>query len=123
MQNPNTKTAMSRDSIFRIYSMTKPLKRGGVDASRRGEDQVVRPIPRTFPSLQTSGSLTNADTAKDPTELQTHAAKNPIRVLDLLMHTSGFTYGFFKPFPGADRSSRCTSMAASTISISAMPSW
>ena len=33
-------------------------------------------------------------------EVKTQPAKHPIRVLDLLIHTSGFSYAFFKTFPG-----------------------
>ena len=101
VQNPNTKAAMSRDSIFRIYSMTKPLTSvAALMLVEEGKIKLSDPISMYLPELANLRVATNADTAKDPTELQTRAAKNPIRVLDLLMHTSGFTYGFFKPFPG-----------------------
>ena len=53
-----------------------------------------------LPDLAKLQVAVNADTARTPAEVQTQPAKNPIRVLDLLLHTSGFTYGFFKPFPG-----------------------
>jgi CubicO group peptidase (beta-lactamase class C family) len=53
-----------------------------------------------LPELANLTVATNAADVKEPSQVQTRPAKNPIRVVDLLQHTSGFTYGFFKPFPG-----------------------
>lgn len=101
VQNPNTGTPMSRDSIFRIYSMTKPITSvAAMILVEEGKIKLSDPISMYLPELADLKVVTNADTAKDPTSLQTRPAKNPIRVVDLLMHTSGFTYAFFKPFPG-----------------------
>ena len=100
-QNPNTGNAMSRDSIFRIYSMTKPITSvAAMILVEEGKIKLSDPISKYLPELAELKVATNADTAKDPASIQTQAARNPIRVVDLLMHTSGFTYGFFKPFPG-----------------------
>lgn len=101
MQNPNTKKPMSRDAIFRIYSMTKPIT--SVAAMILVEDGKIRlsdPVSMYLPELANMQVATNATGVTDTSAVQTRPAKNPIRVLDLLMHTSGFTYGFFKPFPG-----------------------
>jgi CubicO group peptidase (beta-lactamase class C family) len=101
MQNPNTKRRMSRDSIFRIYSMTKPITSvAALMLAEEGRIKLSDPVSMYLPELANLQVATNADTAKTPAEVQTRPAKNPIRVLDLLLHTSGFTYGFFKPFPG-----------------------
>ncbi|MEQ1881827.1 MAG: serine hydrolase domain-containing protein [Burkholderiales bacterium] len=101
VQNPNTKKPMSRDSIFRIYSMTKPVT--SVAAMMLVEEGKIRlsdPISMYLPELANVQVATNAGSVKEPSEVQTRPAKNPIRVVDLLLHTSGFTYSFFKPFPG-----------------------
>jgi CubicO group peptidase (beta-lactamase class C family) len=101
VQNPNTKKPMSRDSIFRIYSMTKPIT--SVAAMMLVEEGKIRlsdPISMYLPELANLQVAINAASVKEPSEVQTRPAKNPIRVVDLLLHTSGFTYGFFKPFPG-----------------------
>jgi CubicO group peptidase (beta-lactamase class C family) len=101
VQNPNTKKPMSRDAIFRIYSMTKPVT--SVAAMMLVEEGKIRlsdPISLYLPELANLQVATNAASVKEPSEVQTRPAKNPIRVVDLLMHTSGLTYSFFKPFPG-----------------------
>ena len=100
-QNPETNKPMSRDSIFRIYSMTKPLTSvAAMILVEEGKIKLSDPVSMYLPELADLKVVTNADTAKSPSEVKTRPAKNPIRVLDLLMHTSGFTYGFFEPFPG-----------------------
>jgi CubicO group peptidase (beta-lactamase class C family) len=101
VQNPNTRKAMSRDSIFRIYSMTKPLTAAAtMILVEEGKIRLSDPVSLYLPELADPKVAVNADSAKDPKELQTRPATNPIRVVDLLLHTSGYTYGFFKPFPG-----------------------
>src|SRR5262249_43934583 len=101
VQNPNTKTPMSRDSIFRIYSMTKPITSvAAMTLVEEGKMRLTDPVSMYLPELANLRVATNLASASTPAELQTQPAKNPIRVLDLLMHTAGFTYGFFKPFPG-----------------------
>ncbi len=101
VQNPNTRKPMSRDAIFRIYSMTKPVT--SVAAMMLVEEGKIRlsdPVSMYLPELANLQVATNAADVKEASEVQTRPAKNPIRVMDLLLHTSGFTYGFFKPFPG-----------------------
>ena len=101
VQNPNTKKPMSRDAIFRIYSMTKPITSvAAMILVEEGKIKLSDPVSMYLPELANLQVATNAGTAKEPAEVQTRPAKNPIRVLDLLLHTSGFTYAFFKPFPG-----------------------
>ncbi len=101
VQNPNTKKAMSRDAIFRIYSMTKPITSvAAMILVEEGKIRLSDPVSMYLPELASLKVATNAGTVKEPTEVQTRPATNPIRVVDLLLHTSGFTYGFFKPFPG-----------------------
>jgi len=101
VQNPNTKKAMSRDAIFRIYSMTKPITSvAAMILVEEGKIRLSDPVSMYLPELAKLQVATNAGTVKEPAEVQTRPATNPIRVMDLLLHTSGFTYGFFKPFPG-----------------------
>ncbi len=100
-QNPNTKAPMSRESIFRIYSMTKPITSvAAMMLVEEGKIRLTDPVSMYLPELANLQVATNAGSAGSPAEVQTRPAKNPIRVVDLLMHTAGFTYAFFKPFPG-----------------------
>jgi CubicO group peptidase (beta-lactamase class C family) len=101
VQNPNTRKPMSRDAIFRIYSMTKPVTSvAAMMLVEEGRIKLSDPVSMYLPELADLRVATNADGVTDPAAVQTRPAQNPIRVVDLLMHTAGFTYGFFKPFPG-----------------------
>ena len=101
VQNPNTRKPMTREAIFRIYSMTKPVTSvAAMMLVEEGKLRLSDPVSMYLPELANLQVATNAADVKEPSEVQTRPAKNPIRVMDLLLHTSGFTYGFFKPFPG-----------------------
>ncbi|MBM3395107.1 MAG: beta-lactamase family protein, partial [Betaproteobacteria bacterium] len=92
---------MSTDSIFRIYSMTKSVTSvAAMILVEEGKLRLTDPAAQYLPELANLQVITNAAEAKTPAEVKTRPAANPIRVVDLLLHTSGFTYGFFKPFPG-----------------------
>jgi CubicO group peptidase (beta-lactamase class C family) len=79
------------DALFRIYSMTKPLTSVAfmmlVEEGRVSlDDQVSRYIPE-FAKLEVyeSGKLGS---------FKTRPVDRPMIMLDLMRHTSGFTYGF-----------------------------
>jgi CubicO group peptidase (beta-lactamase class C family) len=83
---------MSEDAIFRLYSMTKPIVCTALmilveEAKIRLYDPVALYIP-AFAAVQVLG----ADGKLTP-------AKRPITVRDLMMHTSGLTYGFLEDSP------------------------
>lgn len=100
VQNPNTKEPMATDSIFRVYSMTKPIVSvAAMILVEEGRMKLSDPVSMYLPELKDMKVVANPD-AKDPSEIQTKPATKPIRVLDLLIHTSGFSYAFFKTFPG-----------------------
>jgi CubicO group peptidase (beta-lactamase class C family) len=87
----NRKRNLNRDSIFRIYSMTKPitsisimmlLEKGLINIS----DEVEKFIPEWEElSVYQSGSFEN---------LITEPPKRKMIIKDLLMHRSGLTYDF-----------------------------
>jgi len=81
---------VTRDTIFRIFSMTKPVTAVAVmalvdDGRVRLEDDVVKFIPE-FEGLGVYAGGTGAS-------IQTTRA-GPMRVRDLLTHTAGFSYWF-----------------------------
>jgi CubicO group peptidase (beta-lactamase class C family) len=85
------KKPLLEDALFRIYSMTKPLTSVAfmmlVEEGRVAlDDPVSRHIPE-FAKLQVyeSGRLGS---------FKTRPPERPMIILDLLRHTSGFTYGF-----------------------------
>ena len=83
---------MAPDTIFRIYSMTKPITSVAlmmlVEEGRIAlEDPVHRYIPE-WKNLAVFAAGTHR------TGFQTTPIKRPMQVVDLLRHTSGLTYGF-----------------------------
>ena len=92
-QDKGTNTPMKVDSIFRIYSMTKPL--ASVAAMMLLEDGVIQltdPVSKFLPAfkdMQVSVATTGAD---GKTTYANVPAMRPIIVQDLLRHSAGLAY-------------------------------
>lgn len=87
-QNPADATPMALDSLFRIYSMTKPLVSVAVmQLMEQGRLLLSDPVGQHLPEFA------NVMVADDPNDV---ASQRPPRsqptVQDLLRHTSGLTY-------------------------------
>ena len=100
--DPQAKTPMRKDAIFRIYSMSKPITT--VAAMLLFEDAaftLADPIGKYLPSLAKMQVAidNNPDSEEDPSKLTLVPAAKPISVHDLLRHTSGLTYSFFGTTP------------------------
>lgn len=84
---------LSKDAIFRIYSMTKPLASvGAMMLVEDGKIQLADPISKYLPEFAKMGVSV---TQTDATGVVTYAvvpANKPITVQDLLRHTSGLAY-------------------------------
>jgi CubicO group peptidase (beta-lactamase class C family) len=96
VRDPQTKTAMSRDTIFRIYSMSKPITSAAVmslveDGRIALGDPVSRYLPQ-FGDVKVGIEKPGPD-GKPVLELVT--PRRPMTIQDLLRHTSGLTYGIF----------------------------
>jgi CubicO group peptidase (beta-lactamase class C family) len=97
-RDPVAGAPMSKDAIFRLYSMTKPFV--SVAAMMLVEDgklTLADPITKYFPQL---ANLQVAMPTKDADGKTTYTlvkAERPIIIQDLLRHTSGFVYGQFTP--------------------------
>lgn len=77
---------MTKDAIFRIYSMTKPLASvGAMILVEDGKIQLTDPISKYLPEFAKPVVSTGDGDA-------TVAAAKPITVQDLLRHTSGLAY-------------------------------
>ena len=84
-------TPMTADSIFRIYSMTKPIVSvAALMLVEEGKMQLADPVSKFIPELkdlkvgvEKGGSL------------ELVASSRPITIHDLFRHTSGLTYGVF----------------------------
>ena len=95
--DPETKAPMTKDAIFRIYSMSKPITSTAVMMLfEQGKITLDEPIAKYIPSFKTMMvGIETKDDAGSKTTLDLVPAKRPITILDLLRHTSGITYGFF----------------------------
>jgi CubicO group peptidase (beta-lactamase class C family) len=85
LMDREAKKPMSRDTIFRIYSMSKAITTAGAltlhDAGKIGlDDPVLKYIP-SFANLKVA--TTNG----------LRAPTRPVTLRDLMLHTSGLTYG------------------------------
>ena len=86
---------MTPDTIFRIYSMTKPITSvAAMMLFEEGRFLLTDPASRYLPELSNLEVLveeTNAQTGEKT--YRTEKARGPITIQDLLRHTSGFAYG------------------------------
>ena len=89
-QDPVSGAPMRADSLFRIYSMTKPLVSvGTMMLWEEGRLLLSDPIEKYLPALaQPRVGVIEGDT------MRLVAANRSITVQDLLRHTSGLTYEF-----------------------------
>ncbi len=90
------KSKLERDTVFRIYSMTKPITSVALmmlyeKGAFALDDAVSRYIPQ-WKHLKVFASGTEHD-------YQVTEPKRAMRVKDLFTHTSGLTYGFMQSHP------------------------
>lgn len=84
-------TPVAPDTIFRIYSMTKPLTSVAIMMLyEQGLFQLDDPITRFLPSFRNMRVFAGGSRAK----WESVPAERDITFRDLLTHTSGLTYGF-----------------------------
>ena len=87
---------MQKDSIFRIYSMSKPITGVAMmilfeEGKWQLNDPVAKYIPE-FAKLKVYGTDANNNVVmKDP--------NHPVTMRELMSHSGGFTYGFFSNTP------------------------
>ncbi len=88
---PASGTPLAEDSIVRIYSMSKPIT--SVAFMMLVEEGLVAlddPVHRFIPAWRDLGVYK----AGLPGSFQTRPVDAPMRMIDLLRHTAGLTYGF-----------------------------
>jgi CubicO group peptidase (beta-lactamase class C family) len=100
-RDPETGAAMALDSIFRIYSMTKPIvSTATMMLFEEGRFLLTDPVGRYIPAL---AKLQVGTVRRDPgtgeAKLDLAPAQHPITIQDLLRHTAGLTYGFMGEGP------------------------
>ena len=84
---------MEEDDLFKICSMTKPVTSVAVMILyEEGRFFLSDPIGRYLPELANL-RVANLAEASAGQDIPTERARRPVRIHDLLRHTSGFTYG------------------------------
>ncbi|MBL9125095.1 MAG: beta-lactamase family protein [Planctomycetaceae bacterium] len=91
-----TKKPIQRDSLFRIYSMTKPIT--GVALMTlydEGKFQLDDPVAKHLPGF----AQLKVYAGKKNGEVQLADLQRPVTIRDLMCHTSGLAYGLFPLTP------------------------
>ena len=93
-QDREKKIPMRNDSIFRLYSMTKPVVSvAAMMLVEEGRLGLQEPISKYIPEFKSMKVGVESTDAEGKPTLKLVDAKRQITVQDLLRHTSGLTYG------------------------------
>ncbi len=85
---------MAADTIFRVYSMTKPIIYTALmTLYEEGRFQLVDPVAKFIPAFGATKVLNGDGSLADQNPLR------PMQVRDLMTHTSGLSYDFLEDFP------------------------
>jgi CubicO group peptidase (beta-lactamase class C family) len=95
--NPATKAPMTKDAIFRIFSMSKPITSvSAMMLVEEGKLALNDPVAKYIPQFaKVKVGVDKPDPAGGKATLDLVAPRRPITIQDLMRHTSGITYGFF----------------------------
>jgi CubicO group peptidase (beta-lactamase class C family) len=89
MRNLAKNKPMQKDTIVRIYSMTKPIATvAAMMLNEEGKFQLDDPVSKYLPELKGLRVYVGPGDKTEP-------AQREITIRDLMRHTSGFTYGLF----------------------------
>ncbi|MGB8261049.1 MAG: serine hydrolase domain-containing protein [Terracidiphilus sp.] len=103
-------TAMARDTIFRDYSMTKPVTAVAMMILyEQGKWLPSDPIAKYIPEFKNLKVYKGVD---DDGRMILEAPEHPPTMRELMSHTAGFTYGFFGDTP-VDKMYRDSNLFAS----------
>ncbi len=91
-----SKSPITQDTLFRIYSMTKPITSVALMILyEEGKVELTDPVSKYIPSFAQPMVFVGGG-SNDPT---LRPATEPMRIWHLLTHTSGLTYGFLYANP------------------------
>ena len=97
MRDLETSSPMQKDTIFKIYSMTKPIVSVGIMILQEQTRIFLRdPVSKFIPEFkEVKVGVENTDSATGEKTFSTVPVQRQITIQDLLRHTSGLTYSFF----------------------------
>jgi CubicO group peptidase (beta-lactamase class C family) len=96
VRDPGTKEPMTPDTIFRIYSMSKPITTvAAMMLVEEGKLQLDEPLSKYIPAFANVKVGVEKKGEDGAMGLELVPARRPITIQDLMRHTSGLTYGFF----------------------------
>lgn len=85
---------LAEDTIFRIYSMTKPIIYTALmTLYEEGRFQLIDPVAKFIPAFGATKVLSPDGALSDQNPLR------PMQVRDLMTHCSGLSYDFLEDFP------------------------
>jgi CubicO group peptidase (beta-lactamase class C family) len=95
VRDPATKAPMTADTIFRIYSMSKPITSvAAMMLVEEGKLSLEQPLSTYIPSFANVKVGVETPGADGKPTLNLVPPRRPIFIQDLMRHTSGITYGF-----------------------------
>jgi CubicO group peptidase (beta-lactamase class C family) len=94
VRDPATGAPMQKDSIFRMYSMTKPITGVAVlMLMEEGKIRLTDPISKYLPALKNPRVMVETVDGEGRRVVSIVPANREITIQDLMRHTSGITYG------------------------------
>jgi CubicO group peptidase (beta-lactamase class C family) len=94
--DPQKKTPMTKDAIFRIYSMTKPIATvAAMMLFEQGKLALSDPVAKYIPAFKDVKVGEEKPGPDGKPMLELVAPKRAMTIQDLMRHSSGLTYGFF----------------------------
>lgn len=111
-QDREAGVSMAPDTIFRIYSMTKPIVCTALMMLyEQGRCQLVDPVAKFIPAFAATKVMGGDGRLEDQNMLR------PLQVRDLMSHTCGLSYDFFEDYPAgaAYREARLMNDATRTL--------
>lgn len=93
-QDKEAGVPIAADTIFRIYSMTKPLIYTTLmTLYEEGRFQLIDPVAKFIPAFGATKVMASDGALSDQNPLR------PMQIRDLMTHTSGLSYDFLEDYP------------------------
>lgn len=97
-QDREADVPLAEDTIYRFYSMTKPIICTALmTLFEEGRFQLVDPVAKWIPAFGATKIAGPGGTLEDQSPLR------PMQIRDVMTHTSGLTYDFHEDFPVAEQ--------------------